>query len=233
MSGDRTRYAVYFLPRPGTPLARFGANWLGYDVASGEEVAQLAPAAIGPQRVDAITAEPRHYGFHATLKPPFFLADGTSPAELDTAVAGLAERFPAFVVPPLRLSRVSGFWALTLSEPSLMLDGLAALCVGELDGFRASPSPEEMARRRQAGLSPEQDALLVRWGYPYVMKEFRFHMTLTARLDAEEGAAVGAALAPLVEPFCQAPLPIDAIAVLRQEHEGGRFRLLRRYALTG
>ena len=31
-------------------------------------------------------------------------------------------------------------------------------------------------------LTPAQEALLMRWGSPYVMDEFRFHMTLTGRL---------------------------------------------------
>jgi putative phosphonate metabolism protein len=232
MSGDGTRFAVYFAPERDSPLARFGAAWLGYDVASGEDRAQPVLAAIGPERLGAITAEPRRYGFHATLKPPFHLAEGTSAAELDAAVATLAGRVPAFLAPPLRLSRISGFLALTPSEPSPRLNELAARCVAEIDGFRAPAAPEELARRRKAGLSPAEDALLLRWGYPYVMEEFRFHMTLTARVDAEEGAAIAAELVPLVEPFCRDPQPVDAIGVFRQEGDG-RFRLLRRYPLAG
>jgi putative phosphonate metabolism protein len=231
MSGEGTRYAVYFAPGSGSPLARFGASWLGYDVTSGEERTQPVLAWIPPERLNAITAEPRRYGFHATLKPPFVLAEGTTPAELDRAVATLADGFPAFVAPSLRLSCIAGFWALTLSEPCLMLDGLAAHCVGDLDRFRAPASAEELARRRKPALSPAQDALLVRWGYPYVIEEFRFHMTLTARLDPREGTAIGTELARLVEPLCQDPLPIDSIGLFRQGNGDDRFQLLRRYVL--
>jgi len=41
----------------------------------------------------------------------------------------------------------------------------------------------ELPCRRQAVLSPAQDALLVRWGYPYVMEYFRFHCSLTGSLQ--------------------------------------------------
>jgi putative phosphonate metabolism protein len=230
---DAARYAVYFAPDPDSPLARYGAAWLGYDAATGTNVPQPALSAITSERLQEITAEPRRYGFHATLKPPFVLADGVDKAELDAAVSALAGRLTAFAAPRLRLAQVSGFWALIPSAPCEPLDNLAASCVPELDQFRAPPSATELARRRRAGLSPAQEALLLRWGYPYVMAEFRFHMTLTARLSGAEGDAVGAALAPLVEPFCQAPLPIDALSLFRQDAADRPFRLIRRYALAG
>jgi len=233
MKADTGRYAVYFAPQPASALARFGAAWLGCDVAGNESVAQPVVAGIDRERLHAITAEPRHYSFHATLKPPFALAEGVDAAGLEEAVQALAGGFPAFTTPPLRLTRISGFWALTLCEPCQAMDQLATLCVSKLDRFRAPPAPEELARRRRASLSPVQEALLARWGYPYVMEEFRFHLTLTARLDPEEGAAVGRELATLVAPYCRTALPIDAISLFRQYHGAAPFRLLHRYALAG
>jgi hypothetical protein len=58
-------------------------------------------------------------------------------------------------------------------------------------------------------------------------------MTLTARLDADEGRMVEKALTPLVEPFCQTALKIDAISLFRQRRRDAPFRLLRRYKLDG
>ena len=230
MSG---RYAVYFAPEPGSALVRFGASWLGYDVATGEHVAQPVTTGIDPERLRAITAEPRRYGFHATLKPPFHLAEGADAETLGNTVAALAGRIAAFEAPPLCLSRISGFLALTLSAPCAVMQQLADRCVEALDAFRAAPTAAELARRRRANLTPRQDSMLARWGYPYVMDEFRFHMTLTARLDADEGHVVSAALAPLVGPLCVAPLAVDAISLFHQPQDDATFRLLRRYALTG
>jgi len=228
MSG---RYAIYFAPDPASDLARFGAAWLGYDVATGETVAQPTAAAIAPEHLHAITAEPRRYGFHATLKPPFALADGTDAKALAVAVAALAGDIAAFTAPRLHLANISGFLALTLSAPCAEMRDLAARCVSALDRLRAPPSLAELERRRRANLTARQEALLARWGYPYVMEEFRFHMTLTARLDAEEGAAVSAELRPLVAPLCETPLAIDTISLFHQPSTDAPFRLVRRYPL--
>jgi putative phosphonate metabolism protein len=230
--GDKTRYAIYFVPPPGSPLARFGAAWLGYDVADGAESPQPLLPKIPPDKLRDITAEPRRYGFHATLKPPFALAEGATVEELDDAAGRLARGVSAFAAPSLFLARIGGFWALLPSASCPALGALAGLCVSEIDAFRAPPSAAELARRRAAGLLPAQEVLLERWGYPYVMEAFRFHMTLTGRLDAEEGGRLENILTPLVEPLCREPLPIDAIALLRQGSRDGRFRLVRRYRLA-
>ena len=81
------------------------------------------------------------------------------------------------------VSRIGRFLALTPSRPESLLDRFAATVVEAFDAFRAPPSPEETERRKHSGLSPAQEALLARWGYPYVMEEFRFHMTLTGAAD--------------------------------------------------
>jgi putative phosphonate metabolism protein len=231
MSVENGRYAIYFAPDPGSPLARFGAEWLGHDVASGTTLPQPVLAEIDAERLQSITAEPRRYGFHATLKPPFALAKGLTAEKLDEAVETLARTEAGFDAPALRLSCISGFWALTLSAPSPPLHALGDRCVSDLDRFRAPPSPAELARRRRARLTPRQDELLVRWGYPYVMDEFRFHMTLTARLDAAEGAVVARTLEPLVAPLCREPLAIGALSLFYQPSQDAPFGLLRRYPL--
>jgi putative phosphonate metabolism protein len=226
------RYAVYFAPDAASPLPLWAASWLGYDVATGM-TPQPAVAGIDAERLREITAEPCRYGFHATLKPPFALAAGHSSGELDTAIAAMAGGLAAFAAPPLLLSNISGFWALTLSAPCPAMLALADACVRAIDHFRAPPSEAELARRRRAKLSPRQEALLAKWGYPYVMDEFRFHLTLTGRLGAAERDAVGQSLAPLVEPFCRDPLPVAAICLFRQDDTGAPFRLIRRYPLAG
>lgn len=87
-----------------------------------------------------------------------------------------------FDLPPLRVATLDGFLALTPSAPSQALQRLADACVRETDTHRLAPSPAENARRRAAGLTAEEEALLQRWGYPYVMQRWTFHMTLTDRL---------------------------------------------------
>ena len=201
------RYAIYYTPSPESALARFGAAWF----------ARKAPC------LDA----PRRYGFHGTLKAPFRLAADASEAELLRAAESFAAERPAFAGPTLLLSELAGFLALVPSEPFEELDRLAADCVAAFDRFRAPPSEAELARRRRAGLSPHQEALLLRWGYPYAMEAFRFHLTLTGRLD---GAGLDRERAE-AEAMFAGPAPsffVDAVTVTVEPEEGGAFHVLRR-----
>ncbi|MCB1356133.1 MAG: DUF1045 domain-containing protein [Maritimibacter sp.] len=224
------RYAVYAAPQPG-PLADFAARWLGWDPVAGEAVAHPEVSGL-PRPVEALTASPRKYGFHCTLKPPFRLADGSSRAALEADLADLAATLPAVVLDGLGLHRLGGFLALTPQGDTRDLERLAGAVVMGLDAHRAPASEAELARRRASGLTPGQEAHLVRWGYPYVLDAFRFHFTLTGKLAPDEAVAVQAALAPLLAPLVPRPFPVDAL-VLFGEDERGMFHVLHRYALTG
>ncbi|TMV43101.1 DUF1045 domain-containing protein, partial [Thioclava sp. BHET1] len=132
----------------------------------------------------------------------------------------------------LALHRIGGFLALTPRGDTSPLARLAAEVVERLDRFRA-PAPEaELARRRGKGLSPRQEALLMRWGYPYVMEEFRFHLTLTGSLPPEMAMATEAALAPLLAPILPEPFEIRELCLFG-EAEDGRFHEVHRSALSG
>ena len=89
-------------------------------------------------------------------------------------------------LPPLAVADLHGFLALRETVPCPPLQALADACVEDLDRFRAPPSEAELARRRRASLTTQQDAMLVRFGYPYVLETWFFHMTLTRRLSPEK-----------------------------------------------
>ena len=220
-----SRFAIYFIPPEG-PLADFGASWLGWDVVAGREADQPLLHGLGD-----ITMTPRKYGFHGTLKPPFRLEEGRSALELEAAVAALANRLAPAQCEGLELTRLGRFLALVPQGDTQDLQGVAQACVCDLDGFRAPAGEDELARRRGAGLSARQEALLLDWGYPYVLEEFRFHLTLSGRLPKDD--------LPLWEAHVQAHLPVlprpfilDQIA-LCGEREDGRFEMLHRYTLAG
>ena len=223
------RWAIYYAPEPGSPLAEFGADWLGRDCATGAERPLPAVAGVPPERFAEITRSARDYGFHATLKAPFHLKADRTLAELEAAAAAFAAaRAPIDV--KLGLRSLGGFLALMTTPPDGRVTALAADIVRDLDGFRALPSDAELARRRDAGLSAQQEDLLQRWGYPYVMGEFRFHMTLSSRLpDGPGREAIVTALEPRVEAVTRDRLAIDAIALFRQDRKGGPFVMARRF----
>lgn len=175
------RVAIYYAPTEADPLFTAATSWLGRDPSGGSSVAQ-------PDILDIadITAEPRLYGFHGTLKPPMRLADGRAWPELLHATRALADRIAPFSLPLLAVTDLHGFLALRETEACPPLQALADCCVEELDAFRAPPLEAELARRRRSKLTAEQDAMLQRWGYPYVFKTWFFHLTLTRRLSPEE-----------------------------------------------
>lgn len=225
-----TRYAIYYAPPPG-PLADFGAAWLGWDPRSGRRRAHPALPGL-PMPVADITAEPHKYGFHGTLKPPFRLKQGFDVAELHNATEALAASLPPVLLDGLKLSRIGSFLALVPEGDTTQLALLAARLVEALDGFRAAPEETELSRRREAGLSARQEVLLQQWGYPYVMEEFRFHLTLSGKLPGPEADAIAERLAPVVEPLLTRPFRIREICLFG-EGQDGRFHHLRTYTLSG
>lgn len=226
---ERRRHAIYFAPEPGA-LARFGAGWLGWDAEAGVEAERPAmlPAGLAARRAE-ITAEPRRYGFHGTLKAPFALAGEATVAALDEALAALAAGRAGFGL-AMRVATIGRFVALVPAGGEEAIAALAAACVTGLDGFRAPPSDAEMARRRAAGLDAAAEALLVRWGYPYVLERFRFHMTLTGPLEAGEREGVRGALAATMAPLLGEPMAVGSVCRF-SEGADGRFRLVRRFRL--
>lgn len=223
------RYAIYYAPSPDSALAELGANWLGRNNDLASAIPQQSVAGISPDRLREITASAHHYGFHATLKPPFAIAAEGTPEQLDAALANFAKKQKTIDRLALKVGCLDGFLALLLAEESMEIRNLAAACVREFDAFRAPPSQQDLARRRQAPLTDLEDALLQRWGYPYVMEAFRFHMTLTCRLAEEERDPLENTIRTLFGPIAAKGVSIDGISLFHQESRDSAFRLLRRY----
>lgn len=227
------RYAIYYAPPEGSPLARLGAAWLGYDAATGLDVDFPHDVPNLPAPRETLVREAARYGFHATLKPPFALVEGISAADLDEALRAVVATQAPIVAPALRVAGDLGFACLRPGHPSAELDALAAACVTGLDLLRAPLTPAELAHRRRAGLDTTEDANLRNWGYPYVLGLFRFHISLTGRLPRVEVNEAAAALGRLFAPVLGPQFGIDDICLFGDPGEGGRFRLLRRYRLAG
>ncbi|MBB5047996.1 putative phosphonate metabolism protein [Rhodopseudomonas rhenobacensis] len=225
------RYAIYYVPAADSALARFGAALLGYDVHRGAELDFPADVAAAIEDWRELTADPRGYGFHATLKAPFSLAPAQSEAALLAACEDFAAAAPTVPVIEPTVAAISGFIAVVPATVSPQLMDLAQACVTGFDGFRAPLTEQDRARRNPARLTPAQLGYLDRWGYPYVFEQFRFHMTLTGRLPAERQPPV---LALLQQRFAALALPelaIDRIALFRQSDAGERFRVIGEFEL--
>ena len=225
------RYAIYYVPAPGTELDHFGARLLGYDAFSGEDLP--FPDGVTQAVTDwrDITQDPRKYGFHATMKAPLSLAKDKTEAELLAACEAFAGKpRPIPVIKPV-VDSISGFIAVVPAQPSPELERLAADCTSEFDSFRAPLTSGDRARRNPSALTARQREHLKRWGYPYVMEDFRFHMTLTGRLDAGPRGPVLTMLRNRFSAVGLETFAVDRIAVFRQDDPRSRFRILDHWKL--
>jgi len=226
------RYAIYFVPAVDSKLYRYGSATLGYDCYSGTAVD--FPGELGGDAVNwnELTAAPRRYGFHATLKAPFYLSPACTEGQLANALrnfAGLGHAVHSFA-PTVRL--LNDFFAVVPLKEAAALDALAASCTTIFDAYRAPMSPRERARRIALGLSQSQIQNLDRWGFPYVLTEFRFHMTLTGKIPVRRRKAILAVLLNGIHRIqVESAVPVDRLALLKQATPEASFRVVAESAL--
>jgi len=226
------RYAIYYTPEKDDPLTRAAERWLGRSAFGGHALAPAAAGSFSAAEIAFHTAAARRYGFHATLKAPFRLAEGKSEAELIAALANFtAEREP--FLERVKLARLDGFFALVPADPSPELDRLAADVVTEFEPFRAPLTPTDISRRNPDGLSPAQLKNLHKWGYPHVFDEFRFHMTLTGRVPAAEASRMEAAIAEFFGPLLREPVNISTLALFVEPESGAPFHIASLHTIGG
>ena len=164
------RHAIYFAPAEGTALAAC-RRWLA------EPDGSLATDSIDPALHARITATvPRRYGFPRHLESaPSIWPRGCGEDDLSAALADFATVRPKF--PPRRrwpCATWTDSWPSCCQRTGARREReLAQACVESLRRLSGALEREgDLARRRAAGLTPRQDANLLRWGYPYVDRRF-------------------------------------------------------------
>jgi putative phosphonate metabolism protein len=219
------RYAIYFTPPAYDPLTLAASQWLGRNAFSGEATEPPAVRGVDIQDVAFNTALPRRYGFHGTLKAPFHLAPGITEAMLLRHLMRFAGAHHPFELPPLEVVRLGNFFGLAPCYPCERMNFLAASVVQEFDAFRLPLSEAELERADPGDLSAPQFANLHRWGSPYVMEEFRFHMTLTGPLAPSDSARFEAALRSYFAPYLERRLEVTNLALFVEEEPGAPFQV--------
>lgn len=224
------RFALYYAPSPSSLLWKLGCKWLGGDALSRKKIKQDRFSRIEPHRVHELTRIPRRYGLHATLKPPFRIARNRSEAELRSAIAGFTACCHPFSTSPLVLRQINDFFCLCPEKQTTELGALAAACVQNFDTFRAPLTRLELARQRAEILTSSEKQNLTRWGYPYVMDAYRFHITLTCRIiNGSEKRILHSLLSDIFAPILGKPLVIDAIGLFTEPTPGQPFFYSERF----
>ena len=228
----KPRYAIYYAPPAEAAFARFGASILGYDAHSGKAVPIAAVLAQSFPNWRDLAAEPARYGFHATLKAPFELAPATTEDDLLLAARAVARRLQPLDIGILEIAEMGRFLALVPLDQTTIRE-IAADIVRSLDQARAPLSDADRARRFKSPLSERQIAYLDLWGYPNVMDEFRFHMTLTGPVDDAAFHAAARETLTQLHATVSEPVVLDALTVFRQLDRTAAFTTIARYALEG
>lgn len=220
------RYAIYHLPQG--ELGAWGSRWLGWDLRQGVAVESPEPAGLPHPRA-TLTAPPRRYGFHATMKAPMHLAEGTNPKDVQEALRDLAKNHAPFAM-PMALQWDWGFVALRPIQQPAALMALEQALVQELDPFRAPLTPQDRARRHPDRLSPQARDYLDRWGYPHVLDLFNYHLTLSGPVSPSDGAAIAQVLSAPLGPLLAQPMPVHSIALV-VEGADKHFTLIEEFPL--
>lgn len=228
-----SRYAVYYAPRPGA-FADAAATWLGRNCETGLALPQ--PALDGlTDTLFSLTAKPRKYGFHGTLRAPFRPADGQDGASIAKAVAAMATHLSSARCDGLEIGNPYGFGVAfkPIGDDTEILT-LAASVVELTDRLRAPLTLDDIAQReRNENLNPRQREYLHRWGYPMVMEELSFQLTLSNRITPEVRPIMEAAVARHFEGLLPMPFVIEDLCLFGEEAKSGMFRLVHRYRLSG
>jgi len=227
------RYGIYFAPATTSELWALATAWLGRDALT-EAAVEADIGDLAFARRFAITISARRYGFHATLKAPMALDAKLEGKDLDRAMKAWAETVAPIDIGPIVLRPIEGFLALVPDVQSQALTDFVQRIVADFDGFRAPVSEADRAKRIAASkLTPRQIELLDQFGYPYVMEQFLFHMTLTDRLKPEDQAEVAAAAAQWFAPVAGKDLLLDRLVLFHEAEPGAPFKRLRDYPLGG
>lgn len=217
-----TRYAVYAIPGAEGEDAPGAARHLNDTVARW----------YARDDVQDVTVTPRSYGFHATLKAPFRLAEDVTEADLQAFTAAFAAQRQPVVIPAPKPAALGKFRALVPTGNQNGINELAADIVHGFDGLRAPLTDREYQRRRPEELSARQRALLDQWGYPYVLDEFVFHLTLTDPLPEERIDDVDRAIATHFAEVDGVDVLLTSLAICIEPAPGGPFQLLSRHPFS-
>ncbi len=225
------RFALYFTPNPHSLLWELGSSWIGRDALKDMKISLNSHLGISREFHRQVTKTPRRYGFHATLKPPFTLSDNNLLPRLKDSLKNFASSRQQFPTSPLELRNIGNFFCLCPKKQSTQLSELAADTVQHFDHFRAPLSSAEIASRRKRKLTPEQELNLKIWGYPYVLNQFRFHITLSDTLrDLSKRQLIKAALTDHFAPILHKSITIDSITLCVEPQPGRHFVFSKRYS---
>ena len=159
----------------------------------------------------------------AMMAGRYTYSNGRGEPALLAALAAFAEETAPFDIPSVAVEQIGPFFALVPQSPHQPLQQFAARVVESFEPFRAPLSETDIQRRKPDSLPPQQRENLMRWGYPYVFDEFRFHMTLTGPLLARDFPRIEQGLKAHFDPVLAEPVMVTNLALFVETERGAPF----------
>ena len=188
-----SRYAIYYAPPKESNLEEFGRYWFGWDplnaklINNKRRINYLNGFGIkNLKNIDKNVLIAKKYGFHGTLIPPFRLNKNYSTNLLFKKTEDIAKKFKKFKFYKFKLKKINNFYAFVQNKKNNNINKLSNRLVRELFKFRSPLTKKEIDRRNPSKLSKLQLNILYKWGYPYLMSEFNFHMTLASEVTGNK-----------------------------------------------
>ena len=225
------RYAIGFTPSVCDPLTYAAADWLGRNPYSDALCEQPHVAGFSTGEFAYLTAAPRRFGFHGVLRPLFHLAEGMSEADLLYALMRFTSELSPVSAGRLTVQLKESCFMLAPAIASAEVNALAAAILQRFEPFRAMLSDDEIERRDPDRLTAVQFANLHRWGDPFVLDEYQFHMTVTGPVPAPSQLRMATALQAFFEPFCFTSLEINSLALFVEPGAGAPMRVHSQHPL--
>lgn len=188
-----SRYAIFYAPPKESNLEEFGRYWFGWDplnaklINNKRRINYLNRFGIKNLiNIDKNVLIAKKYGFHGTLIPPFKLNKNYSTNTLFKKTEEIAKKLKKFKFYKFKLKKINNFYAFVQNKKNNNINKLSNRLVRELFKFRSPLTKKEIDRRNPSKLSKLQLNILYKWGYPYLMSEFNFHMTLASEVTGNK-----------------------------------------------
>jgi hypothetical protein len=226
----QSRYAICFAPEQGSALEALACEWLARDKSGAFVDKRVDVRGMTSDRLTTLIKGPRNYGMHGTLKPSFELRPHATEGALLEVARLLAKSCSPIELPVLELGEIGYIVSLVPESSSAALEDLASQCVRAFDGFRQPLTAEQEQSFKRNRLTVHQRQMLEHWGYPYVMEEFDFHLSLTDPvIDDGERAAIMMAVEAIAAPVLHKPLIMRELAVFAQKGANNPMSIIARF----
>ena len=232
------RVAIYFLPKKNSSLENFGKNLLGRDINKKKKISLTRRQKYFINRgftyfdeLKDYCEEPAKYGFHATLKAPFRLKRNVKTKNFYDVISHIAAQHSRFKIKGLKIVYSKKFTFITSRKPNKLLINLENDLVKHLDTFRAELNKTEIKKRIPDSLTFKQNKYLKEWGYPFVLDQFKFHMTLMNQNNNKLSNKQKLELEKLIYKISNNLLEFNEISLLG-ENKNGYFEEIKRFKLN-